>query len=335
MQTTMTPTKPPFVSIVTPVYNGEAFLDECIQSVLSQTYQAWEYIILNNCSTDRTLEIAEKYADRDSRIRIFSNRTLLPIMKNWNQALRHTSPESKYCKIVHADDWLFPECVERMVAAAEAHPSAGLVGSYCLWGDRVVSDGLPVAETFFPGRTIGRLTLLNRICCFWSPSALLIRSDLIRRRDKFYNEAYLHADDEVLYEILRESDFAFVHQVMSFIRTHADSVTSREAAPNNTIMLANLDLLTRYGPVYLEPDEHQVHIDKTIHRYYGFLVRSFFDLREKEFWDFQSNTFKKIGYRLKISKLAYKVIGAMVKSPIKNFSTLGKSLKIVLSNKQR
>jgi glycosyltransferase involved in cell wall biosynthesis len=331
----MNSSQSPLVSVVTPVYNGEAYLDECIQSVLSQTYQAWEYIILNNCSSDRTLEIAQRYAAEDSRIRVFSNRTLLPIMQNWNQALRYISPESRYCKIVHADDWLFPECVARMVAAAQAHPSAGLVGSYSLWGDRVVSDGLPAAETFFPGRTIGRLNLLNRICSFWSPSALMIRSDLIRRRDKFYNEAYLHADDEVLYEILRGSDFAFVHQVLSYIRTHADSVTSREAAPNNTIMLAHLDLLTRYGPVYLEPDEHRAHIDKTIHRYYGFLVRSVFNFREKEFWKYQYQAFKKIGYRLKISKLAYKVIGALVKSPVKNVSMLTRSLNIAFLTKKK
>ena len=52
--------KEPLVSVVTPVYNGEKYLEECIESVLNQTYKNWEYIILNNCSTDRTLEIAEQ-----------------------------------------------------------------------------------------------------------------------------------------------------------------------------------------------------------------------------------------------------------------------------------
>ncbi len=49
------------VSVVTPVYNGEDFLVECIESVLRQSYSNWEYIIVNNCSTDRTLEIALNY----------------------------------------------------------------------------------------------------------------------------------------------------------------------------------------------------------------------------------------------------------------------------------
>ena len=96
----------PLVSVVTPVYNGDRYLDECIQSVLAQSYENLEYIIVNNCSTDRTLEIAEKFAQKDARIKIYSNNELLPIMKNWNFALSKISTQSKYCKVVHADDWL-------------------------------------------------------------------------------------------------------------------------------------------------------------------------------------------------------------------------------------
>src|SRR5690242_20501129 len=54
----------PFVSVLTPVYNGEAYLAECIESVLAQTYPNFEYIIVNNCSKDRTLEIAQSYAKK-------------------------------------------------------------------------------------------------------------------------------------------------------------------------------------------------------------------------------------------------------------------------------
>jgi glycosyltransferase involved in cell wall biosynthesis len=245
----MAKTDLPLVSIVTPVYNGEAFLDECIRSVLAQTYQNWEYIILDNCSSDRTLMIAEKYAATNNRIRIFSNTTLLPIMKNWNQALRHMSSDSRYCKVVHADDFLLPECLARMVDVAQACPDAGMVGAYCLWGNRVVSDGLPYGVTAFSGKEIGKMTLLDKIYCFWSPSALMIRSDIIRRRDCFFNEAHLHADIEVCYEILQEFDFAFVHQVLTYIRTHDDSVTSQVAAPYNKLLCPILICLPVMDPL--------------------------------------------------------------------------------------
>ncbi len=71
----------PLVSIVTPVYNGEKFLAEAIESVLGQTYPNWEYTIVENCSIDHTLEIAQSYAIKDKRIRIYENQELLPLEK--------------------------------------------------------------------------------------------------------------------------------------------------------------------------------------------------------------------------------------------------------------
>ena len=59
----------PLVSVVTPVYNGEEHLRECVESVLRQTYENWEYVIVDNCSTDGTAEIAAEYATPTTRIR--------------------------------------------------------------------------------------------------------------------------------------------------------------------------------------------------------------------------------------------------------------------------
>ena len=115
----------PLVSIVTPVYNEEEHLAECIESVLAQTYQNWDYTIVDNCSTDRSLEIALWYAAKDSRIRVHANKQFLNMLANHNVAVRQISPVSKYCKVVLADDWIFPECLERMVTVGEAYPSAG------------------------------------------------------------------------------------------------------------------------------------------------------------------------------------------------------------------
>src|SRR5262245_58350941 len=112
----------PLVSIVTPVYNEAEYLTECIESVLEQTYDNWDYTIIDNRSTDGSLEIARRYAAKDSRIRVWENQAFVPVIQNHNVAYRKISGASKYCKVVLADDWLFPECLERMVTAAEADP---------------------------------------------------------------------------------------------------------------------------------------------------------------------------------------------------------------------
>ena len=205
-------------------------------------------------------------------------------MKNWNLALRKISPESKYCKVVHADDLLFPPCLEQMVSLAETHPTVGMVGSYGLWGNRVVCDGLPHTVEFLPGKELCRLTLLNRVNCFWSPSSLLIRSDLIRKHNCFYNEKHLYADVEACYEVLKESDFGFVHQVLTFIRQHEESATSVLAEPYKRTILWNFDLFLKFGPIFLSKAEYNRHLAIKTRRYYNFLALSLFRLREKKFW---------------------------------------------------
>src|ERR1051326_1696530 len=147
----MTNSSEPFVSVVTPVYNGAAYLAESIDSVLGQSYGNFEYLIVNNCSTDATLEIAQRYAEKDTRIRVCDNDDFLPVMVNHNHAVNQMSPQSKYCKLLSADDWLLPDCLARMVALAEAHPNVGIVGCYSHEGKRILYQGLAYAEQVVEG----------------------------------------------------------------------------------------------------------------------------------------------------------------------------------------
>lgn len=246
----------PLVNVVTPLFNGEKYLAECIESVLAQTYENWEYVICDNCSTDRSLEIATEYAARNPRIRIVRNTEHVGVIQSWNRTIRQISPESSYCKTVHSDDWLFPECLERMVAVAERHPSVGIVGAYRLDEDVVNLVGLPPRREVFAGREICRAQLLGVPYgyLFGSPSSTLIRCDLIRKRDPFYNEANIHADPEACYDLLRESDFGFVHQVLTYTRRHNETVSTFTRRVGS-YMPSQISVLLRYGPVYLTPDE--------------------------------------------------------------------------------
>ena len=299
----------PLVSVVTPVYNGAGYLAECIESVLAQTYENWEYVIVNNRSTDRSLEIAQHYARQDARIRIHNNGKFLALMQNWNHALRQISAESEYCKVVHADDWLFPECIAQMVDLAEANPSVGLVGSYALKGDRVYCDGLPYPSTVVPGREICRLSLLGSIYVFGSPTSLLIRSDLIRGRKAFYDETVtsagvpnIYADVEACYDILQDTDFGFVHQVFTYTRTHSESQTSFHHRLNTGI-LGRLAVLAKYGPACLSSEEYEKRLEQRMQNYYAFLGRSVLQRREREFWAYHKAGLENLGFSLSWGKL--------------------------------
>jgi glycosyltransferase involved in cell wall biosynthesis len=292
----------PLVNLVTPVYNAEKYLAECIESVLAQTYENWEYVIVNNCSADQSLDIARFYANRDARIRIHNNSQFLPALQNLNHTFRQISPESKYCKVVHADDWLFPDCVTQMVEVAEAHPSVGIVSAYRLEQDRVDLDGLPFPSTAMPGREICRLCLLNDLYVFGSPTSLLIRSDIIQNRKAFYGESSVHADTDACFDILQSCDFGFVHQVLTFTRRHNESRTSLSNRLD-TRRLANFAILVKYGPVYLDKDEYEKRLEHELESYYRFLGKRAFELKGREFWDYHRNELGKLGYPLNKARL--------------------------------
>jgi glycosyltransferase involved in cell wall biosynthesis len=304
-----------FVSVVTPVYNGEKYLAECIESVLAQTYPHWEYIILDNCSSDKTNEIARQYAEKDNRIVVFRNDELVDVVTNHNNAYQKISSDSKYCKLLQADDWMFPDCLHKMVRLAEQHPAVGIVGAYSLAGKRVRNDGLSYLDTVISGHTVARQTLLGNYYLFWSPSSLMIRSDLIRARKPFYNPEHLHSDDDSIYILLQECDFGFVYQVLTFIREHEDSLTSMVAKPMNRLIVSNLHLYVIHGRTYLSPDEYRLNLEKKLKSYYHFLAANAFDLREINFWQYHKEGFKKIGLHFNRIKFTKAILGLFINQP--------------------
>jgi glycosyltransferase involved in cell wall biosynthesis len=298
----------PLVSVVTPVYNMGDFLAECIESILGQTYQNFEYIILNNRSTDRTLEVALHYAQKDRRIQVHTNKEFVGVMENHNIALRLVSPKAKYCKVVCADDFIFPECLAKMVALAEANPSVALVGSYSLAGKKVMHDGLELKTSVVNGKEISRATLLGGPYVFGAPTSLLYRADLIRKPKPFYPNSSPHCDTTACYESLEESDFGFVHQVLSYTRIHAESQTSR-SIKYGIIKLAVLSDFCRFGPKYLSPGERKQRLAVLVDDYYNSLVPSFFEqLGNQEFWERQRSEMQQMGLRFRKARLLQKVL---------------------------
>lgn len=299
----MTAQQEPRVSVVTPVYNGESYLRECIESVLAQTYPHWDYTIVNNCSTDGTLAIALEYARKDPRIRVVNNEKFVRAIANHNIALGQISPESKYCKVVAADDWIFPECLEKMVALAEGNPSVVIVGAYGLFGTTVACAGLPYPSTVVSGPALCRLNLTTGPYVFGAPTNLLFRADIVRNRRPFYNESNLHADTDACYEILEHHDFGFVHQVLTFIRKRDDSLTSF-STDFNTYLPGILYELLNYGPKFLGEGELARWTDEQLRKYYRYLGAQVYRRRGDKFWTFHRDKLAELGYPLSKPRVA-------------------------------
>jgi hypothetical protein len=227
----------------------------------------------------------------------------LRAISNHNVALRQISPESKYCKVVFADDLIAPECLEKMVAVAEEHPSVGLVSAYCLEGQRVICTGLPYSTTFVSGRDVCRKHLLDRLWLFGSANAVLYRADLVRNRDPFYNEANIHADTEACFALLRTCDFGFVHQVLTVSRVRPASLSAM-SANRNTSSAGTLHILVTYGRDYLTQEELQARLEEHLRGYYRFLSKSLVSGRDKKFWDFHKRQLVQAGVGFSWDRLA-------------------------------
>jgi glycosyltransferase involved in cell wall biosynthesis len=297
----MTTREQPLVSVVTPFFNAEEYLAECIDSVLAQTYSHFEYILLDNGCTDRSVEIAERYVGRDPRIRLLHNERTLPQLSNYNHALRLISPISSWVKVVQADDAIFPRCLEEMVAIAQANPTVGVVSSYRMVGEGIGPLGLPRTKSVMSGREAGRLNLVEDLFLFGSQTTVMVRSDIVRSRQSFYPEDSFFADSDAIYEILAEHDFAFVHQVLSFSRLDKESIGGKvkSYAP---LLLDRLIRLKTFGPTYLSPEEYARHLDEHRRVYARFLAEAWLRRREPAFWEFHRKGLARIGEEIDRSR---------------------------------
>jgi glycosyltransferase involved in cell wall biosynthesis len=289
----------PLVSVVTPFYNTADYLAECIESILGQNYDHFEYILVNNHSTDGSMEIAAQYARQDARIRLHSNPTFLTQVQNYNAALGLISPESRYTKIVQADDKIFPRCLEEMVAVAESDASVGIVSSHALRGNVVTFDFFPFPNRVVSGREAGRFQLLEGRRFFGSPTTVLYRSEIVRGRKPFYEEGRYFEDTENCFSTLLSWKLGFVRQVLSFLRDDNDSIMARiRALDPYWWMLDRLIIVRQFGPQFLSPEEFDRCWSDVEREYLDHLGPYLCFVRDRRFWDYHLGGLESVNYRL-------------------------------------
>jgi len=285
------------VSVVTPVFNGAKYLRACIDSVLAQSYGNWDFTIVDNCSTDGSLEIARAYAENHPRITVKSNARFVGAIENHNRAFHSISADAKYCKLLSADDWMYPECIEKLVDVAERHPSVGIVSSYAATAAGVRWSNLTLGQEVFPGRDAIRSYLLGEVEFFWTPSSVLYRASLVRASDTFFPGSAPSADLEASLECLRQSDLGFVHQILSFERIH-DEATTAKVRELNSQLLDRLRILLEVGPEFLTPDELDHRLNEQLSVCYLELAVGVVNLRDREFWTTHREGLGALGYSI-------------------------------------
>jgi glycosyltransferase involved in cell wall biosynthesis len=217
----------PVVSVLVPVFNGEQFLAECLDSILAQDFFDYELLIADDGSTDGSIEIIERYAARDPRIRWWRNPANLGLTGNFNCCLR--AARGEYIKYVLQDDLLLsPSALRQMVAALDAAPAVSLAAS----ASHIIDEQSHMLESrrqFGPsavwnGHEVILQCLEHATNLIGEPSlAMFRRQHAARGFDARYAQL---VDMEMWFHLLEQGRFAYLDEPLCAFRKHARQQTA-------------------------------------------------------------------------------------------------------------
>jgi glycosyltransferase involved in cell wall biosynthesis len=204
------------VSVVFSVYNAQKYLDESIKSILSQTYTNFEFIIIDDGSTDNSLMIIKKYMKLDNRIVVISRKNKgLPF--SLNEGIEKSS--GKYIVRMDADDISLPNRFERQIDYMEKNENVGVCGTAI----ESFGDNIKARKKFLPELDNELKTRLLFSTAFAHPTAI-IRKSILDKNNITYKEGYKFAQDYRLWvDLSSHTAFANIQEVLLKYRVTVDS----------------------------------------------------------------------------------------------------------------
>lgn len=214
----------PLVSVCIPAYNNAGYIKDTIQSVLKQTYQNIELIVVDDHSTDNTVEVLESV--QDERLKIYRNEKNLGMVGNWNRCLELATGE--YVKLICADDMIAKNAIEKEAKAMRRNPSVNLVES----DTRLVDINGKKTGQFrrFPksgivdGRKLARVSLMIQNF-YGAPVNNLIRRSALEKTGGFDTSFTYILDFDMWLRLSCTGDVYIIHEPLNSFRIRNDSNT--------------------------------------------------------------------------------------------------------------
>lgn len=207
----------PLVSVVLPIYNAEEYLSQAIESILSQTLENFELILINDASTDKTLQIINKFKRKDSRIVLINNQKNLQMAESLNLAISQSG--SDLIARMDQDDIAFPNRLEVQYAFMRAHPKVSVVGNDIIIIDE---DGKVTGKRTYPTSSEGLKKILFRYSAFAHPTVMFRKTPF--QKIKGYNPAKHPCEDiDLWFRLGKEYEFA---SIPNFLLRYRVSIAS-------------------------------------------------------------------------------------------------------------
>jgi wbfO protein len=224
--------KNPVVSVVMSVYNAEKYLDDAIQSILKQTYKNFEFVIINDGSNDRSLEIIKKYKNEDDHI-ILISRENRGLISSLNEGIAKARGE--YIARMDADDISLPFRIEKQLQVMEHDKNIVVCGSWInIFGENTNEK---VARYFEHDKQIKANLLVS--CCFAHPS-VMIRKDALTNNNILYDERFKNAEDYYLWtQLAKVGKFYNIPEILlkyRFLETSITRLSDRDFSKRYNIL---------------------------------------------------------------------------------------------------
>jgi len=223
----------PLVSFIVLSYNYERYIEKTIKSILEQTVQDFEIVVVDDCSKDHSVNVISGFDD--PRIRILRNEINMGGAASYNRAI--SAAQGEWLVNLDADDWIAPNKLERQLNSALANPRLEIIGTYVSVCDR---DGLPHAQATSLEAIINQPHDFDLLDTWIGTNHLCRSSTMVRHaahlRIGLDDENMVRAPDYELWtRALRDGcRFAVIPEVLTFIRLHSDGVT--HADPLGTLL---------------------------------------------------------------------------------------------------
>lgn len=202
------------VSIILPTYNGSRYLSEAIDSCLAQTYQNWELIVVDDCSSDATPEIIASYVARDRRIRSIRHLSNQKLPASLNTG--HAAARGSYLTWTSDDNRFLSPAIEEMTRFLEEHPTVGVV-----YADCVLIDEMGQYLRDYSAQPASQLAYMNALrACF------LYRRSVYEKLGGYDADLFLAEDYEYWLRAYRQFELAPFHKILYEYRWHDQSLTN-------------------------------------------------------------------------------------------------------------
>lgn len=239
----MKTSKAPLVSVVMPVYNAGDFLRASIDSMLNQTYKNFEFIIVNDASTDETSKILKQYKRQDRRVRIITNKINLGVSRSANIAINETKGE--FIARMDADDIANSDRIEKQVNFLRRNKKVVAVGGQC---ELIDKDGIKIGEKIFPTDNNRIKNMIFSNVPLQQPT-LMVNKNLLPKNFVWYDNDFSSAEElELIFKLFRLGEVRNLKDIVLKYRIHNHNTSFIN--PKKTFYLTvktRIKGLTKYG----------------------------------------------------------------------------------------